>query len=83
MIDALGNEIVLGNWYGYSRNDGGWSHVNLGRVKTINEDTGNVRLTDCRVTRWLYGEPSDFNADKKPSDVSIRGTMIFPVPLQE
>lgn len=83
ITDALGNEIIIGNWYGYSRNDGGFSHVNLGRVKAVNDKTGNVRLVDCKVTRWLYGDPSDFRADKKPADVSIRSSMIFPVPPQD
>ena len=83
VIDALGNEVIVGQWYGYSSLGSGWSHSTLGRVKYVTEKTGKVRLENCRVKRYLYGEPTDFKADVIPSDVSIRGTMIFPIPTQE
>lgn len=75
--DALGNEIIVGNLYGYSRNDGGWSHVVVGQASAVKN--GKVRLVGCAVTRFLYGEVSDFRKDEKPADVSIRSSMVFPV----
>lgn len=79
VTDALGDPIRLGSWYGYSRSDGGWAHTTTGRAEKITK-TGKVRLVDCRVKRYLYGEATDFRADEKPADVAIRAAMVFPVP---
>ena len=75
--DALGNEIIVGNLYGYSRNDGGFSHVTIGQA--VGAKNGKVRLTGCAVTRFLYGEPTDHRLGERPGDVSIRSSMVFPV----
>jgi hypothetical protein len=84
-IDALGNEIVVGNWYGYSRNDGGHSHSIIGRASKATPGDGQyvppkVRLVDCRAKRYLYGHPTDYRKDEKPVDVTMASTMVFPVP---
>ena len=84
VTDALGNEIVIGKLYGYSRNDGGHSHTTIGRVSKITEGDGQyvpgkVRLVDCVVKRYLYGKPTDYRKDEKPSNVTMMGAMIFPV----
>lgn len=86
--DALGNEIVVGNWYGYSRSDGGHSHTIIGRASKVTEGDGQyippkVRLVDCRAKRYLYGQPNDYRKDKKPADVSMASAMVFPVPFHE
>ncbi len=88
IIDALGNEIIVGNWYGYSRSDGGHSHTILGKVSKVTEGDGQytpgkARLVDCRAKRYLYGQPTDYRKDEKPADVSMAGAMIFPVPKQD
>ncbi len=89
VLDSLGNEIIVGNWYGYSRNDGGHSHTTLGKViKTTDGtrdtyDSPKVRLGSCKVKRFLYGRPTDFRQDEKPADVTIGAYMVFPVPPQE
>lgn len=81
VTDALGNPIVIGNLYGYSRSDGGWAHTTIGRAEKITP-SGKVRLVDCTVKRYLYGKPSDFRADEKPADVAMRAAMVFPVAAQ-
>ncbi len=86
ITDALGNEIVVGKLYGYSRSDGGHSHTTIGRVSKITEGDGRytpgkVRLVDCVVKRYLYGQPTDFRKDDKPADVSMMAAMVFPVEL--
>jgi hypothetical protein len=78
--DALGNEIVIGNWYGYSRNDGGRSHVTVGQAIKTTDKT--VRLGNCKVNLWLYGDPCD-HYRKLATEVSIRSDMIFPVPAPQ
>jgi hypothetical protein len=87
-LDALGDEIVVGNWYGYSRSDGGHSHTTIGKVSKVTKATDTyavpkVRLVDCKVKRFLYGSPTDFRCDEKASDVSIGAYMVFPCPEQD
>lgn len=77
MKDALGNDIVIGNLYGYSRNDGGFSHVTVGRAEYVKN--GKVRLTDCRVAHWLYGKPGELSSTRQPPrPISILSYMVFP-----
>ena len=83
ILDALGNEIVIGNWYGYSRNEGGFSHATLGKAKSVSEKTKKVRLEKCIVKRYLYGQPSLHRLNSNASEVSMSSTMIFPVPRMD
>lgn len=89
ITDALGNEVIPGKWYGYSSLGGGHSHTTLGKVKTAYqtaEKVGKVRFTNCKVKKYVYGkeyDPTWLAEDEKPSDVTIRSSMIFPVPDQE
>jgi hypothetical protein len=88
IVDALGNPVIVGNWYGYSRNDGGHSHTTIGRVSKVTEGDGRytppkARLVDCVVKRYLYGHPTDFRKDEKPADVTMAAAMIFPVPSMD
>lgn len=88
IIDALGKEIVVGEWYGYSRNDGGYSHTTIGRALKVTPSSGvyspaKVRLTECHVRRFLYGHPTDHRKDEKPKDITIAAYMVFPVPAPD
>lgn len=80
--DALNDDIVIGGWYGYSALNGGFSHVTFGKIESINLDTGKVRLVDCKVRRFLYGEDTDFKKNKKPGNVNIRSNVLFRIPDQ-
>lgn len=77
MTDALGNEIIQGNMYGYSRNDGGFSHNTVGVAS--GESKGKVKLTQLRIKRFLYGEPTDFREWQIPDYVYISSNQVFPV----
>jgi hypothetical protein len=83
--DALGNLIMVGNWYGYSRSDGGHSHTTIGQaIKLKRSDFSSynpakVRLGNCTVKRFLYGTPSDFRVGEVPADITIASYMVFPV----
>ena len=85
MLDALGNEIILGNWYGYTALGGGFSHTTIGKVKAINEKTEKIRLEKCIVKHYLYGKPTGTPTwrNPTPADVSIRSVMVFPVPRMD
>ena len=75
VLDALGQPIVLGNFYGYSRNESGWSHVIIGRAfKTT--DNGKVHLIDCTMKKWLYGKET---VPSESINVTIRAFMVFPI----
>lgn len=76
-LDALGNKIVLGKWYGYSRSESGWAHVTIGIASSCKN--GKVHLHVKSVKRYLYGDESDFRKDEPLNNVSIRSNMVFPV----
>lgn len=92
ITDALGNEIVIGGLYGYSRNDGGFSHTTVGRAEKVvdgNDPRGcapaKVRLADLRVSHYLYGKPYTKGlpgSAKQAKTIMIAAYMVFPVQLK-
>lgn len=79
--DALGQEVVIGSWYGYSRNASGVSHVNVGMAKTTSK--GKVRLEHCMVLSYLYGTPTNHRVGNDAPDLSIGTNMVFPVSKEQ
>ena len=76
MKDALGIEIQIGQRYGYSRNENGFTYVRIGTISKLNEKTVTM---DVEVTkRALYSADLEIDllASKK---ISIKGNMLFPV----
>jgi hypothetical protein len=76
MKDALGIEIQIGQRYGYSRNENGFTYVRIGIISKINEKTVtmNVEITK----KALYSD--DLEIDPTSSrKISIKGNMLFPV----
>ncbi len=78
MKDALNNEIIFGNRYGYSRNQNGFTYVRLGKV--INSTPkGMVTMIVDSSKVALY------NADLKEEEnctqikISIKPNMLFPI----
>ena len=78
ITDALGNEVVAGNWYGYSKQDGGYAVVVLAKVKYIKD--GKVRLANVIEKRSFYREPFKVNPGK---DRTMTSNTLFPIPPQE
>lgn len=79
MKDALGNDIVIGNTYGYSSSSGGWSHTVVGTAISFTPK-GKVTIKVIATNTFLYGEPSDYQkvtAEK----INISTHMVFPVQL--
>lgn len=88
MTDALGNEIIIGNWYGYSRNDSGFSHTTVGKAVKVTPGDGQylcakVRLGEVKVNRFLYGKPTDYRYSEQAKTLSMATYMVFPVPKQD
>lgn len=79
-LDALGNPIIIGNWYGFSQKDSGWTIVTFG----IAEKTTPARVTlGCvRSQKYLYG---DINGPMKHSthQSHVSSQLLFPIPAQE
>ena len=76
--DALGNEIVLGQKYGYSSKDGSWGRTTIGTAKKISA-SGQVALEVIEVKQFMYGFESDYRKDDHAKTVSVRPYMLFPV----
>lgn len=78
MKDALNNEIIFGNRYGYSRNQNGFTYVRLGKVINSTPKGMVTMLVDSSKVA-LY------NADLKEEEnctqlkISIKPNMLFPI----
>jgi hypothetical protein len=75
-VDALGNEIVENNLYGYSSPGSGRHRVVIGRA--IGGTEKKVRLEVLTVKEFLYGKPEKPWRDHAKS-LSIAGYLLFPV----
>ena len=73
--DALGNEIVLGNIYGWSTNRTGWTKVVTG--KAVNFTPKGVTLETLTAIEALYD--NDPKPIKIKSKVTCRGLNLFPI----
>lgn len=76
MTDALGNELILGNKYGYASRDGSWVNTAAGILESIGSSKATIAITERHT--FLYGKKSD-----KPwttgRTVSVQGHMLFPL----
>lgn len=80
--DALGNPIIIGNKYGWSRSDSGYTHVAIGYADKLTEKAVTIRVESAR--ECLYDDdPKTMNIDgaypSMKSKVSIKGINLFPV----
>lgn len=75
MKDALGNDIVLGNRYGYSRNQNGFTYVRLGTIIKINAKSVLMKVEVSK--RALYS--NDLEPESCAEKISIKSNMLFPI----
>lgn len=81
MKDALGNEIVMGGWYGYTQSNSGLSHITIG--KAFKETpTGLLTLSDTQVWGIGYQSNTIYSKDSGKK-VSVRSLMVFPVDISK
>lgn len=83
MTDALGNDIIIDNLYGYSNRNNGILTVIIGTAKKITEK-GNVTLNIIHRGSGLYGanvkyDRGSIGYHSKPT-VSVVSNTIFPLP---
>ena len=58
--DALGNEMILGQKYGYTINSNGYIQVIKGIADSIGEK--KVTLREVEEATGCYGEPTEFKS---------------------
>jgi hypothetical protein len=79
--DALGNEIVMGQDYGYAAANSGWTRVVTGMAESVTK-TGKVTLRVKSLNTYLYGETSDYVRANPSDKISVKGCILFPVVTQ-
>jgi len=77
--DALGNEIKLGDYYGYSTNSNGVTFIRVGEAIKLNE-----KLVTLRV---ILSKSALYSANPTPmvdpsNKISIKANMLFPVDIK-
>jgi hypothetical protein len=76
MKDALGNDIVIGNKYGYSQQSNGSVAVIIGIVEKVNDLKATLKEVSER--RGLYGEiKNDFKPETRKR--SVNACHLFPI----
>jgi hypothetical protein len=78
MKDALGNDIIIGNAYGYSRNKSGLNIVKLGTVVKFNK-TGYASLKINKEFTSVYNEQPELVPFSYNQKVNVKPFMLFPI----
>ena len=77
-FDALGQEIQLGNVYGYTTTSSGLAKTTIGKAFKFSP-TGKISLQVLHVKNFLYGQPTEASWTGTAETVSIRAHMLFPI----
>lgn len=78
MKDALGNEIIIGNAYGFSRNKSGLNIIKLGVVVGKTE-TGFASLKIDKEFQSVYDEQPELIPFSTYKKVKVKPFMLFPI----
>jgi hypothetical protein len=74
--DALGNDVVMGQTYGFSRNSNGFTTSTVGVA--VKETKRFITLRVLRHTRALYDDDPKIEPIEKPT-VNTRAAGLFPL----
>jgi hypothetical protein len=75
MKDALGNELVIGQTYGYSRSDNGITTVKIGKLIKITEKQVSLEVLESKTA--LYSDTlKDTSLGR---NISVKANGLFPV----
>ncbi|MFW6120577.1 MAG: hypothetical protein ACOC80_06710 [Petrotogales bacterium] len=78
--DALGNEIVIGNLYGYANNKSGINSVWIGRAKKITKNGVTLGIIQHKTGAYdRLEEAKDTRFRKVAKSVNVKSIMLFPV----
>ena len=75
MTDALGNFIIAGKVYGFSRNENGFTTITTGEVVKILEKSVTLKVINKK--RSLYG--GSLEELKESDKVNIKTPILFPI----
>ena len=76
MKDALGNYLVIGQTYGYSRSDNGITTVKIGKLVKINEKMVSLEVEESKRARYT----NDLEKrDCTSKIISVKANGLFPV----
>lgn len=78
MKDALGNEIIIGNAYGYSRNKSGFNIIKVGVVVGETE-TGFASLKVNKEYQSVYNDQPTLEPFIKNKKVKVKSFMLFAI----
>lgn len=78
MKDALGNDIIIGNTYGFSRNKNGVNIIKLG-VVTERTPTGFASLKINQSFSSVYNIQPELDKNQHYEKVKIKPFMLFPI----
>jgi len=76
--DAIGNGIIIGEYYGYTTSSSGSQNTTIGKAVSYSEKTKRVTLQVIHRFAYLYGELRDYeyhNSEK----VTVRSLNLFHV----
>lgn len=76
MKDALGNELIIGNRYGYASRTGAWVNTAAGILESIGESKATIAITERHT--FIYGKESDKPRISERT-ASVKGYMLFPL----
>lgn len=75
--DALGNDIVIGQRYGYTTGNNGITRVVVGVVAKLTEQKAVIKVE--KLTTYAYGGLSVAQDQSTASTRAVYGCNIFPV----
>lgn len=78
MKDALGKDIVIGKFYGYSQNNNGLTHIKVGEAVKFNPKSVTLEVVYYK-TALYEDDPSDPSSPMAKTKISVKGNMLFPV----
>ncbi len=77
--DALGNPIIVGNKYGWARNDNGLTQVTIGIAQKFTEKGVTLKVESAKKGLYEYDpEPLKVGEDIKEK-VNVKGMILFPI----
>ena len=77
MQDALGNDIIIGQRYGYTTGGNGILHVVTGTAAKLTEQKVAIKVD--KLTTYVYGKPADGERQSTASTRAVYGCNLFPV----
>ncbi len=80
MLDALGNEIIIGKHYGYCLNSNGIQTITIGKADALLEDAKKVRLRNIHDRGGAYGNiDGEFKKVEPQKARSVYACTLFPI----